>query len=175
MPADPLLSHVVTFGRVLREVGLEVGPGRLQDALAGIEPDRERIAELVGSSLMLVTALSPSIGYDKAAEVAVTARVQNNGQSCIAAKRFIVVDELYDAIVALRPDWHSDDSGAGASEQELRRGREYGVGLKNIERRLALLTPAFGTAGLAFGCYEWIAVFCLIPLIVLFLPQIGIG
>ena len=30
-----------------------------------IEPNRERIAELVGSSLMLVTALSPSIGYDK--------------------------------------------------------------------------------------------------------------
>ena len=37
MPADPLLSHVVTFGRVLREVGLEVGPGRLQDALKGLD------------------------------------------------------------------------------------------------------------------------------------------
>jgi uncharacterized protein with von Willebrand factor type A (vWA) domain len=34
---DPLLSHVVTFGRVLREVGLEVGPGRLQDALRGLD------------------------------------------------------------------------------------------------------------------------------------------
>lgn len=37
MPSDPLLSHVVTFGRVLREVGLEVGPGRLQDALKGLD------------------------------------------------------------------------------------------------------------------------------------------
>ncbi len=36
----------------------------------GIVPNRERIAELVGSSLMLVTALSPRIGYDKAAEIA---------------------------------------------------------------------------------------------------------
>ena len=36
-PPDPLLSHVVTFGRVLREVGLEVGPGRLQDALRGLD------------------------------------------------------------------------------------------------------------------------------------------
>jgi fumarate hydratase class II len=36
----------------------------------GIEPNRDRIAELVGNSLMLVTALSPSIGYDKAAEIA---------------------------------------------------------------------------------------------------------
>jgi uncharacterized protein with von Willebrand factor type A (vWA) domain len=34
---DPLLSHVVTFGRVLREVGLEVGPGRLQDAVRALD------------------------------------------------------------------------------------------------------------------------------------------
>ncbi len=33
----------------------------------GIEPDRARIAELVQRSLMLVTALNPHIGYDKAA------------------------------------------------------------------------------------------------------------
>ncbi|HEY7282453.1 MAG TPA: class II fumarate hydratase [Actinomycetota bacterium] len=38
--------------------------------VVSIEPNRERIAELVGNSLMLVTALSPSIGYDKAAEIA---------------------------------------------------------------------------------------------------------
>jgi uncharacterized protein len=37
LAADPLLSHVVTFGRVLREVGLEVGPGRLQDAVRGLD------------------------------------------------------------------------------------------------------------------------------------------
>src|SRR6185312_1916045 len=37
VPSDPLLSHVVTFGRVLREVGLEVGPGRLQDAVRGLD------------------------------------------------------------------------------------------------------------------------------------------
>jgi fumarate hydratase class II len=36
----------------------------------GIEPNRERIAELVGRSLMLVTALAPRIGYDRAAEIA---------------------------------------------------------------------------------------------------------
>jgi len=35
--ADALLRHVVTFGRVLREVGIEVGPGRLQDALRGLD------------------------------------------------------------------------------------------------------------------------------------------
>jgi fumarate hydratase class II len=36
----------------------------------GIEPDRARIAELVQRSLMLVTALNPHIGYDKAAAIA---------------------------------------------------------------------------------------------------------
>jgi len=36
----------------------------------GIEPNRPRIAELVERSLMLVTALAPHIGYDRAAEIA---------------------------------------------------------------------------------------------------------
>ncbi len=36
----------------------------------GIEPNRERIAHLVSNSLMLVTALNPHIGYDKAAAIA---------------------------------------------------------------------------------------------------------
>ncbi|MGO9344765.1 MAG: class II fumarate hydratase [Acidimicrobiales bacterium] len=39
-------------------------------AVEGLEPDRRRIEEHVASSLMLVTALNPLIGYDKAAEVA---------------------------------------------------------------------------------------------------------
>lgn len=36
----------------------------------GITPNRERITELVARSLMLVTALNPHIGYDKAAQIA---------------------------------------------------------------------------------------------------------
>ena len=36
----------------------------------GIEPNRERIGELLERSLMLVTALNPHIGYDKAAAIA---------------------------------------------------------------------------------------------------------
>ena len=36
----------------------------------GIEPNQSNIAELVAGSLMLVTALSPHIGYDRAAEIA---------------------------------------------------------------------------------------------------------
>jgi fumarate hydratase class II len=39
-------------------------------ALDGLAPDRARIADLVGRSLMLVTALTPEIGYDNAAKIA---------------------------------------------------------------------------------------------------------
>ncbi len=37
MPANAVVRHVVTFGRVLREVGVEVGPGRVADALRGLD------------------------------------------------------------------------------------------------------------------------------------------
>ncbi|MGO8798453.1 MAG: class II fumarate hydratase [Roseiarcus sp.] len=43
------------------------------NCVAGIEPNRERIGELVARSLMLVTALAPTIGYDKAALIAKSA------------------------------------------------------------------------------------------------------
>ena len=38
--------------------------------VVGIEANRERIADLMSRSLMLVTALAPSIGYDRAAAIA---------------------------------------------------------------------------------------------------------
>jgi fumarate hydratase class II len=41
-----------------------------EHCVRGIEPDAGRIRELLGRSLMLVTALSPHIGYDRAAEIA---------------------------------------------------------------------------------------------------------
>ncbi|MGZ8688678.1 MAG: hypothetical protein ACXWZP_09655, partial [Gaiellaceae bacterium] len=43
MAGDAFVRHVVTFGRVLREVGLEVGPGRVADALRSLDAvDLER-------------------------------------------------------------------------------------------------------------------------------------
>ncbi len=41
-----------------------------ENCASGIEPDRERIDQLMRDSLMLVTALNPHIGYDKAAQIA---------------------------------------------------------------------------------------------------------
>ena len=39
----------------------------------GIEPDKKRIREHLGNCLMLVTALNPHIGYEKAAKISLTA------------------------------------------------------------------------------------------------------
>ena len=63
----PLIAHnFLQSARVLAD-----GMNSFNDHCAvGIEPNRERIAELVGRSLMLVTALNPHIGYDKAAQIA---------------------------------------------------------------------------------------------------------
>jgi fumarate hydratase class II len=47
-----------------------------QHCARGIEPDRPRIAALLANSLMLVTALSPHIGYDRAAQIAMRAQAQ---------------------------------------------------------------------------------------------------
>ena len=45
----------------------------------GIEVNRERVSEYLESSLMLVTALAPHIGYDRAAEIAKSAHANNTG------------------------------------------------------------------------------------------------
>lgn len=43
------------------------------NCVSGIEANKERIGKIMNESLMLVTALNPHIGYDKAAKIAKTA------------------------------------------------------------------------------------------------------
>lgn len=57
---------------VLRSIRL-LGDGCksfVNNCLVGIKPNEKRITELLNNSLMLVTALNPYIGYDKAASIA---------------------------------------------------------------------------------------------------------
>jgi fumarate hydratase, class II len=69
---------------------------------AGIEPRRERIAELLHNSLMLVTALNPHIGYDKAAEIAKKAHKEGTTLKAAALALRYVTAEQFDQWV--RPE-----------------------------------------------------------------------
>ncbi|ATO13908.1 NADP-dependent succinic semialdehyde dehydrogenase [Micromonospora sp. WMMA2032] len=108
--------------------------------LTGSEPAGRSIAQIAGREIKKTVlelggsdpfVVMPSADLDKAAEVATTARCQNNGQSCIAAKRFIVHTDVFDAfaekfaarMAALRVgDPMDDDTDVGPLASE--RGRD---------------------------------------------------
>ncbi len=74
----------------------------------GARPNEKRIAELVNRSLMLVTALSPAIGYDKAAEIAHRAMERDTTLKQAALELGYVTEEVFDRLVdpakMTRPD-----------------------------------------------------------------------
>lgn len=63
----PLIAHNVLQSIRLLADGMHSFAAH---CVRGIEADRQRLAELLGRSLMLVTALAPHIGYDRAAQIA---------------------------------------------------------------------------------------------------------
>jgi fumarate hydratase class II len=67
--------------------------------IEGLEPDRERIDELVRSSLMLVTALTPTIGYDTAAEIAKKAHHEGTSLKEAALALGALTEAEFDEIV----------------------------------------------------------------------------
>jgi fumarate hydratase, class II len=76
--------------------------GFVEYMINGLEIDRAKIDFYVKNSLMLVTALSPKIGYDKAAKVAHTAHVEGTSLREAALKLGYLSGEEFDALV--RPE-----------------------------------------------------------------------
>jgi fumarate hydratase class II len=67
--------------------------------IEGLEADRARIHDLVGSSLMLVTALTPHIGYDKSAEIAKKAHREGTTLKAAALALGYLTEAEYDSMV----------------------------------------------------------------------------
>ena len=92
----PLIAH-----NFLQSVRL-LGDGMRsfnEHCAVGIEPNRARIDELVQRSLMLVTALNPHIGYDKAAAIAKRAHQQGTSLREAAVASGFLSAEQFDAWV----------------------------------------------------------------------------
>lgn len=95
----PMIGANVLRSIELLATGMESFTARCLD---GLEPDTDRIADLMRRSLMLVTALAPEIGYDNAAKIAKHAH--QNGQTLKEAGLELgLVDEAtFDRVV--RPE-----------------------------------------------------------------------
>ena len=67
--------------------------------IKGLKADEKRIKFLLNNSLMMVTALSPKIGYDNAAEIAKKAYKNGNTLKTEAVKSGLINEKDYEKIV----------------------------------------------------------------------------
>src|SRR4030095_12701748 len=95
----PLIGANVIRSINLLSTGMESFTERTLD---GLEPDEDRIAELMNRSLMLVTALSPESGYDQAANSAKHAHKKGLTLKEAGLERGLVDEETFDRVV--KPD-----------------------------------------------------------------------
>jgi fumarate hydratase class II len=95
----PLIAHAVLQSTRLIADGCD---GFRERCAVGIEPNRDRIRANLESSLMLVTALAPHVGYDKAAAIAKRAHAEGTTLREAAIATGFVTAEDFDAWV--RPE-----------------------------------------------------------------------
>ncbi|WBQ11714.1 class II fumarate hydratase [Hyphomonadaceae bacterium BL14] len=95
----PMIAwNVLTSARLLGDAAVSF----TENCVAGIEANETRIADLMERSLMLVTALAPSIGYDNATTVAKTAHKNGTTLREEAVRLGFVTAEEFDK--AVRPE-----------------------------------------------------------------------
>lgn len=82
---------------VLRSIRLlgDASKAFTTNCVDGIQANRDRIEKLLHESLMLVTALNPHIGYDKAAKIAKTAHKENSTLKETAIKLGYLTEEQF--------------------------------------------------------------------------------
>ena len=90
-----IISNVLRSVRLLSDAAASFE----EHCARGIEPDRQRIREHLGRSLMLVTALAPTLGYDKAAEIAKKAHKDGTTLKEAALELGHLTDEEFDQAV----------------------------------------------------------------------------
>ncbi len=93
-----MLHNVLTSAELLADAASSFN----EHCAKGIEPNEERIQENLENSLMLVTALNPHIGYEKAAKIARTAYLEDSSLRAAALKLGFVTAEQFDEWV--RPE-----------------------------------------------------------------------
>jgi len=90
-----IINNVLHAARILGDACVKLR----EYSIEGIKLDRTRIDKFVGESLMLVTALSPVIAYDKASAIAHYALDHNTTLRDAALKGGFVGAEEFDRIV----------------------------------------------------------------------------
>jgi fumarate hydratase class II len=95
--------------------------GYVEYMLKGIEVDRAKVDWYVKNSLMLVTALAPKVGYDKAAQIAHTAHVEHSSLREAALKLGYLTGEEFDSLVKPEKMTKAVDNTCGV--QDVRRAR----------------------------------------------------
>jgi fumarate hydratase, class II len=95
----PVIAHALL--QSIRLLG-DAAASFADHCVLGIRPNMPRIAELVEKSLMLVTALTPKIGYDKAAAIAKAAHARGTTLREEAVRLGYVTEAEFDALV--RPE-----------------------------------------------------------------------
>jgi fumarate hydratase, class II len=90
-----IINNVLHMARILGDVSTKLR----EFSFEAIKLDQTRVSKYVGESLMLVTALSPVIGYDKASKIAHYALDHNLSLKDAALKLGYVTSEEFDRIV----------------------------------------------------------------------------